>query len=154
MATQTSTRLDPAIFRLPVERIRQGYYSDQYFVYTKALLEAEDHHPHVTMQAFQKQESVLGGIDEAIAVLKLCSGREQAGGGVPGWSELEGHALREGDQIAPRETVMTIEGDYSLFAHLETVYLGVMARRSLIMRNVTEVVAAAGGKQVFYFPAR
>jgi len=26
MATQTQARLDPAIFRLPVERIRQGYY--------------------------------------------------------------------------------------------------------------------------------
>src|SRR6185503_12038595 len=52
------------------------------------------------------------------------------------------------------ETVMTIEGDYSLFAHLETVYLGTMARRSLIMRNVIEVVAAANGKPIWYFPAR
>jgi nicotinate phosphoribosyltransferase len=49
---------------------------------------------------------------------------------------------------------MTIEGDYSLFAHLETVYLGCLARRSLVMRNVSEVVAAANGKQIFYFPAR
>jgi len=155
MATQLSTRLDPSIFRLPVDRIRQGYYSDQYFVYTKALLEAEDHHPHVVMQVFQKKESVLGGIDEAIAVLKLCAGHEPEGGGwVPGWNELEVHALREGDQITPRETVMTIEGDYSLFAHLETVYLGSLARRSLIMRNVLEVVEAARGKQIFYFPAR
>ncbi len=155
MATQISTRLDPSIFRLPIDRIRQGYYSDQYFVYTKALLEAEDHHPHVLMQVFQKKESVLGGIDEAIAVLKLCSGHEPEGGEwVPGWTDLEVHALREGDQISPRETVMTIEGDYSLFAHLETVYLGSLARRSLIMRNVLEVVEAARGKQIFYFPAR
>jgi len=155
MATQISTRLDPSIFRLPVERIRQGYYSDQYFVYTKALLEAEDHHPRVLMQVFQKKESVLGGVDEAIAVLKLCSGREADDGGwTPGWDDLEVHALREGDQIAPHETVMTIEGDYSLFAHLETVYLGSLARRSLIMRNVLQVVEAARGKQIFYFPAR
>jgi len=154
MATQISTRLHPSIFRLPVDRIRQGYYSDQYFVYTKALLEAEHHHPHVLMQVFQKKESVLGGIDEAIAVLKLCSGHEQDGEWVTGWNDLEVHALREGDQITPRETVMTIEGDYSLFAHLETVYLGSLARRSLIMRNVLEVVEAARGKQIFYFPAR
>ena len=154
MATQISTRLDPSIFRLPVDRIRQGYYSDQYFVYTKSLLEAEGHHPHVVMQVFQKKESVLGGIDEAIAVLKLCSGREEDGVWIPGWDDLEVHALREGDQIVPRETVMTIEGDYSLFAHLETVYLGSLARRSLIMRNVLQVVEAARGKQIFYFPAR
>ncbi|MBV9417261.1 MAG: quinolinate phosphoribosyl transferase, partial [Solirubrobacterales bacterium] len=155
MATQAQVRLDPAIFRLPVDRIRQGYYSDAYFVYTKELLEAEGHHPHVTMQVFQKKDSVLGGIDEAIAVLKLCSGRAgEDGTWITGWNELEVHALREGDQIARRETVMTIEGDYSLFAHLETVYLGSLARRSLIMRNVLEVVEAAGGKQIFYFPAR
>ena len=156
MTTRASTRgrLDPEIFRLPVGRIRAGYYSDAYFVYTKQLLEAEDYHPRVTMQVFQKRESLLGGIDEAIAVLKLCSGREEGGAWIPGWDELSVHALCEGDEIAPLETVMTIEGDYSLFAHLETVYLGPLARRSLIMRNVREVVEAARGKQIFYFPAR
>jgi nicotinate phosphoribosyltransferase len=155
MATQTQARLDPAIFRLPVDRIRQGYYSDAYFVYTKQTLEAEGHHPHVTMQVFQKRDSVLGGIDEALAILKLCSGREaEDGTWTAGWDELEVNALREGDRIAPRETVLTIEGDYSLFAHLETVYLGTLARRSLIMRNVLQVVEAARGKQIFYFPAR
>ena len=49
---------------------------------------------------------------------------------------------------------MTIEGDYRLFAHLETVYLGCLARRTLIMRNVREVVDAAAGKPILYFPAR
>jgi nicotinate phosphoribosyltransferase len=155
MSTQVATRLDPAIFRLPVERIREGYYSDAYFVYTKSLLEEAGDHPRVTMQVFQKRESLLGGIDEAIAVLKLCSGHRGEGGQwIPGWDDLDVHALREGDRISPRETVMTIEGDYSVFAHLETVYLGCMARRSLIMRNVAEVVEAARGKQIFYFPAR
>ncbi len=154
MATQVSSRLEPEIFRLPVDRIREGYYSDAYFVLTKSLLEAEHDHPHVTMQVFQKQESVLGGIDEAVAILKTCSGRSEPAGWVSGWDQLKVYALHEGDRIAPRETVMTIEGDYSLFAHLETVYLGSLARRSLIARNVSEVVEAARGKQIFYFPAR
>jgi nicotinate phosphoribosyltransferase len=148
-------RLDPQIFRLPVERIRAGYYSDVYFVYTKQLLESEAYHPRVTMQVFQKKDSLLGGIDEAIAILKLCSGRAGPDGAwVDGWPELEVHALHEGDSISPWESVLMIEGDYSLFAHLETVYLGCLARRSLVMRNVAEVVSAAGGKQIFYFPAR
>jgi nicotinate phosphoribosyltransferase len=154
MATGVRQRLDPPIFRLPVDRIRRGYYSDAYFVYTKQALEAEGEHPLVTMQVFQKRDSVLGGIDEAIAVLKLCSGHQQEGEWVLGWDQLEVRALQEGDRIRPRETVMTIEGDYSLFAHLETVYLGSLARRSLIMRNVLEVVEAADGKQIFFFPAR
>jgi nicotinate phosphoribosyltransferase len=40
------------------------------------------------------------------------------------FESLDVRALHEGDEIAPWETVMTIEGDYSEFAHLETVYLG------------------------------
>jgi nicotinate phosphoribosyltransferase len=139
------TRLDPSVFRLPVERITAGWYSDAYFNFTRQLLKESGRHPHVTMQVFQKKTSILGGIDEAVAVLKLCS---------DDWSALEVYALHEGDEIAPMETVMTIEGDYSLFAHLETVYLGCLARRTLIMSNVRAVVDAAHGKPILFFPAR
>src|SRR5215204_2346413 len=144
-APATRERLSPDVFRLPVERIRSGYYSDAYFNFTRELLLERGQHPRVTMQVFQKRQSVLGGVDEAIAVLKLCSGD---------WDGLEVQALYEGDEIEPMETVMTIEGDYSLFAHLETVYLGCLARRSLIMRNVRTVVEAARGKPILFFPAR
>ncbi len=154
MATDTRTRLDPAVFRLPVERIREGYYTDAYFNFSKELLEAEGRHPTVTMQVFQKQGSVLGGIDEAVAVLKQCAGSYGEHGFESGWDRLEVCALYEGDDIDAYETVMTIEGDYSLFAQLETVYLGCLARRTLIMRNVREAIEAAAGKPIVYFPAR
>jgi nicotinate phosphoribosyltransferase len=148
-------RLAPETFRLPEERIRSGYYSDAYFNLTKALLLAEGRRPRVLMQVFQKEQSILGGVDEAIAILKAGAGEVGPDGGwVPGWDELEVRALYEGDEIAPWETVMTIEGDYALFAHLETVYLGPMARRSLVMRNVRDVVRAANGKPILFFPAR
>jgi nicotinate phosphoribosyltransferase len=155
MSVGERQRLAPSVFRLPVEKIRDGYYSDAYFNHTKALLERQDHHPHVVMQVFQRKESILGGVDEAVAVLKQCSGRRGPDGRwIPAFKDLDVKALYEGDEIAPWETVMTIEGDYSLFAHLETVYLGCMARRTLIMRNVREVVDAARGKPILYFPAR
>jgi nicotinate phosphoribosyltransferase len=141
----TRSRLNPEVFRLPVERIREGYYSDAYFNFTRDLLAESGRHPVVTVQVFQKQQSVLGGIDEAIAVLKLCSGD---------WDALEVHALHEGDEIEPWEPVLQIDGDYSLFAHLETVYLGSLARRTRIMRNVRAVVEAANGKPILFFPAR
>jgi nicotinate phosphoribosyltransferase len=147
-------RLDPSIFRLPVERIRDGYYSDAYFNNTKATLEDDGHHPHVVMQVFQRREALLGGIDEALAVLKQCSGHYEGERWVDGFGELEVRALYEGDTVEPWETVMTIEGDYALFAHLETVYLGCLARRTLVMRNVRDVVEAARGKPILFFPAR
>ncbi len=148
-------RLDPDVFRLPVERIRDGYYTDAYFNYTKELLELGTRDPRVVMQVFQRKESLLGGIDEAIAVLKLGAGRRLPDGTwESGWDALDVRALREGDAISGWETVMTIEGPYRLFAHLETVYLGCLARRTLIMRNVHEVVEAARGKPILFFPAR
>jgi len=139
------SRLDPEVFGLPVEKIRGGYYTDAYFNFTRQLLVETGHRPAVTMQVFQKQHSVLGGIDEAIAVLKLCS---------DDWSGLEVQALHEADEIEPWETVLQIDGDYALFAHLETVYLGVLSRRTRIMRNVRGVVDAANGKPILFFPAR
>jgi nicotinate phosphoribosyltransferase len=155
MATEAyRTRLDPSVFRLPVEKIRQGYYTDAYFNFTKQLLEEEGRHPQVTMQVFQKHEAVLGGIDEAVAVLKECSGRYVDGEWQLGWDELEVHALHEGDEVSPWESVLMVEGNYTLFAHLETVYLGTLARRTLVMSNVRGVVDAANGKPILYFPAR
>jgi nicotinate phosphoribosyltransferase len=50
--------------------------------------------------------------------------------------------------------VLTIEGDYTSFAHLETVYLGTLARRTLITTNVVDVLEAANGKPVIFMPAR
>jgi nicotinate phosphoribosyltransferase len=138
-------RLDPEIFNLPVEKMRDGYYSDKYFVRAREILEVDDYHPHVTMQVFGKQHAFLGGIDEAIAILKLCSFD---------WDALEVSALFDGDEIAPWETVMLIEGPYDVFAHLETLYLGVLARRTRVGTNTRRVVEAAAPKEVMFFPAR
>jgi nicotinate phosphoribosyltransferase len=148
-------RLDAAAFELPVERLRDGWYTDAYFNRAKAVLEGEDLHPRVLMQVFQRHDALLGGIDEALAVIRLCAGARRADGAwEPGWERLEVKALAEGDRIEPSETVLTIEGDYSLFAHLETAYLGALARRTLVMRNTAEVVAAAAGKPVIHMGAR
>src|ERR671919_2391437 len=148
MAVETKPRrkrLPPEIFDLPVGKMREGYYTDVYFNQARETLLADGRHPRVVMQVFQKKTAVLGGMDEAIAILKLCA---------DDWDALTVHALYDGDEIAPWETVMTIEGDYTLFAHLETVYLGVLARRTLVTTNVVELLRAAGGKRLIFMPAR
>ena len=89
-------RLPSDVFDLPVEKMRDGYYSDAYFVYTKVTLEREHHHPHVLMQVFQRHRSVLGGMDEAIAVLRECSGsRAGDGSWIAGWDALTVRTCRE-----------------------------------------------------------
>ena len=138
-------RLDPAIFHLPVDKMREGYYSDKYFVRSREILLHDHHRPRVTMQVFGKTHAYLGGVDEAIAILKLCADK---------WDELEVSALYDGDEVAPWETVMLIEGPYDAFAVLETLYLGVLARRTKVGTNTRRVVEAAKPKQVMFFPAR
>jgi nicotinate phosphoribosyltransferase len=69
-------------------------------------------------------------------------------------SDITVHTLQDGDTIKPWETVITIEGPLYQFAHLETLYLGILARRTKIAMNVRQVVEAAHGKPIFYFPAR
>ncbi len=145
-STRTATdRLPPEVFDLPVEKMREGYYSDAYFNHARSTLLEDGRRPQVVMQVFQKREAYLGGMDEAIAILELCS---------HDWAGLSVRALHDGDAIEPWETVMTIEGDYTLFAHLETVYLGVLARRTLVTTNVVRVLEAANGKPVIFMPAR
>src|ERR1700709_2474964 len=94
-------RLAPEVFRLPVEKIRDAYYSDTYFALTKELLEAEGRRPRVTMQVFAKRQGLLGGIDEALAVLRVGAGwRRDDGAWEEGRPELTVPALHEGGPIA------------------------------------------------------
>jgi len=143
--TPPRPRLDPKIFNLPVDRMRAGYYSDKYFVRARDVLTRDEYNPRVTVQVFGKADAFLGGIDEAIAILKLCS---------EDWSALRVKALYDGDAIAPWEVVLEIEGPYAHFAQLETLYLGVLSRRTRVGTNTRRVVEAAHPKQVMFFPAR
>jgi nicotinate phosphoribosyltransferase len=143
--TSTRRRLDPSVFDLPVEKMKAGWYTDAYFNHARATLLADGRNPNVVMQVFQKKDAYLGGMDEAIAILKLCAET---------FSDLTVHALYDGDSIEPYETVMTIEGDYTAFAHLETAYLGTLARRTLITTNTVNVLRAADGKPVIFMAAR
>jgi nicotinate phosphoribosyltransferase len=138
-------RIAPHIFKLPVEDIKKGFYSDKYFLRTKLILDMDNHHPKVLMQVFTRKKAILCGIDEAIAILKLCADNPQ---------NIKIKALYDGDEISPWETVMTIEGDYASFAHLETVYLGVIARSTAIATSVRRIVNVANGKPVLFFSAR
>ena len=95
MPSTRRTRLDPSVFHLPVERMREGYYSDKYFVRAREILLADARDARVTMQVFGKSQAYLGGMDEAIAILKLCA---------DDWSALTVRALYDGEKIEPWET--------------------------------------------------
>jgi nicotinate phosphoribosyltransferase len=67
-------RLHPKVFKLPIDKIRMGYYSDKYFTRYVEILKKDNHHPKVYYQFFPRQDAVVCGIDEALAILKYCTG--------------------------------------------------------------------------------
>lgn len=125
------------------KKIKNGWYTDKYFVRTRDILKKDKRKPNVIMQVFAKKRGVFCGGIESVRIIKECGNRK-----------LKVKALEEGEHFKPWETVMTIEGDYMYFAHLETVYLGVLARCTSIATNVRNTVDAVSGKPVLFFSAR
>jgi nicotinate phosphoribosyltransferase len=138
-------RLDPALFDIPLDRIRGGSFTDKYFDRVREALRAGGASPRVLMQVAAPIGGHVGGVDEAIAILKL---------GADDWSLLEVNALYEGDRFDPWEPVLAIEGPYETFAHLETLYVGVLDRRTRVCSHVRLAIEAARPKPVVFLGAR
>ncbi|SDZ28935.1 nicotinate phosphoribosyltransferase [Evansella caseinilytica] len=116
------------------KRVGEGWFSAVYFLKTKKIAEMYKPNNIITMQFFQKNHAVLCGTDEVIALIDTFAENPH---------ELEVHSLKDGDKIAPFETVLTITGPYQNFGYLEGVIDGILARRTSVATNVYEVVKAA-----------
>jgi nicotinate phosphoribosyltransferase len=147
MAPRRRKRLDPASFNLPLERLRLGQSTDRAASRVREILLAttDGQVPRVTTQITSERAAVLSGVDEAVAVLKLC---------VEDWASIAVQAMYDGDRVEAGETVMLIEGPYDRFAHLEPLLLGTLARRTRVATNARAFVDAARPKPVMAFPAR
>src|SRR5579883_2837990 len=186
MSTFDNKRLPASTFKLDVERMRKGWYSDKYFLNIVVMLselatrgyrfhgstprlegvrlkDLDTGDIQVEMQWFTRRKpfSVVVGIDKCLAMLKECTGYfDDQGKWVPTYDQLEVTAVQDGF-VAPYEgdpahvtPVLKVRGRYRDFAMLETPTLGALTRATRVATNVYEVLKAAGGKEVLFFPAR
>jgi nicotinate phosphoribosyltransferase len=181
-------RLPPSVFKLDVERMRRGWYSDKYFMNiagTLAELAKQGYRfggsapdlsdlevdlgridvgsIEVEMQWFPRRSPscVVVGVDKALAMLQECTGYFDDGGRFVStfdrmevWAVPDGSEAQYGDDPLNVTPVMRVRGRYRDFAILETPTLGALTRGSRVATNVYEVLKAARGKQVLFFPAR
>ena len=181
-------RLPASVFKLDAERMREGWYSDKYFINiarTLAELAKQGYRfggtapdlsdlemdlaaievgsIEVEMQWFPRRtpSCVVVGVDKALAMLQECTGYFDDGGRfVPTYDRMEVWAVPDGSEAhyegdpANVTPVMRVRGRYRDFAVLETPTLGALTRGSRVATNVYEVLKAARGKQVLFFPAR
>jgi nicotinate phosphoribosyltransferase len=117
-------RLTNDVFKLDVERMRQGWYSDKYFENIGAMLaqlsaegyrysgkaprlHSVDVRPvavgdlDVEMQWFTRRAgaTVVVGVDKALAMLRHCTGYLEAERFVSTWDQLEVEAVHDGEIV-------------------------------------------------------
>ncbi len=116
----------------------------------------------VEMQWFTRRRpfSVIAGVDKALAMLQCCTGYYEDGRFVNTYEHLEVEAVHDGvivhydgDPLNVKP-VLKVRGRYRDFALLETPTLGALTRATRIATNVYNVLVAARGKPVLFFPAR
>ena len=123
------------------KKLGEGFYSANYFLKSKKIVEENEPNHKVTMQWFQRTENaMLCGIDEAIAVIHTFAIHPE---------ELEIYALNDGDIISNMEPVLKVTGKYENFGFLESVIDGILARRTSVATNVKSVLNVAGNTPVF-----
>lgn len=159
--------------------LRAGFFSAVYFNRTKQITETIDKNRQVTMQIFQRNDhATLFGIQECLDLFSIAAGWftdrkkaevlfkqyqlnpslqiEQQLDGL--WQsakkEMQIVCLPDKSVISANEPVMHITGPYSAFAHLESIYLGILARRTMIATNTANCKKAAGTKQLLFFADR
>lgn len=181
MTIADGKRLDASVFKID-PRMRDGRYTDQYFLNVRAILSAlaaegyrfagecpalapkgsdvstfDVGNIEVEMQCFTKREpfAVACGVDQAIAILNSCTGFVGDDGTFRNTAhQLEVAAVHDGARALPWKPVLRIRGRYRDFAMLETPILGVLARGTKVATNTCRLLEAAAGKPVFYFAAR
>jgi len=134
------SRLTNKTFNFPKE-LGEGFYSANYFLKSREIVTKNKPGHKVTMQWFQRRDdSMLCGIDEAIAVIHTFAHNPQ---------DLEIEALNDGDIIQNMEPVLKVTGRYEDFGFLESVIDGILARRTSVATNVREVLKVIGDTPVF-----
>ncbi len=153
-----------------IVRLLAGLSEEDYvFAGSHPLLNADDVSSvnvgdlFVEMQWFTRRTpfSIVVGVDKVLAILKLCTGFFDSDGVWNStYDQLEVEAVHDGfvatyegsqDSAVP---ILKVRGRYRDFALLETPTLGALTRGTRVATNVYEVLRAARGKDVLFFPAR
>lgn len=119
------SRLTNKTFRFD-KRYGTGYFSAAYFLKTEQIVKEKFADAIVTMQFFTRKDSMVCGLDEAIALLHTFARNPQ---------DLKITALQDGDLVSPLEPVLKITGRYADFGYLEGAIDGILARRTSVATN-------------------
>jgi nicotinate phosphoribosyltransferase len=186
MSIFNGKRLTNDTFKLDIERMVEGWYSDKYFTNIAYMLTelsrrgytyqgVDSHLPlgidpqgipngdiEVEMQWFTRRpgKTIVVGVDKALTMLRHCTGYLEGNNFINTADQLQVWAVQDGATVQSDgdpldvQPVIRVRGRYRDFAILETPTLGILTRASRVATNVYEVILAAKGKPILFFPAR
>ncbi len=133
------SRLTKKTFKFD-KKYKKGFYSANYFLKTRKIVEDNLSDNIVEEQFFQRKDNVkLCGIDEVVSLISTFADHKE---------DLEVYALNDGDMISANEPVLKVIGHYADFGFLEGSIDGILSRRSAVCTNAYQVMKAANGKKV------
>ena len=131
------------------EKIKDEYYTTDYFVKTRQIIKKFKNDQVVTMQFihFTKQPIMVCGIEEVKQLLKKFLTRTQL-------SRIEVLAVPDGTVLKDSSyPIMTIKGRYTDFGYLENIIDGILARRTSVATNCYNAVQKLKEDQNIIFMA-
>lgn len=121
-------------------RLKDGFFTANYFLKTRKIIEENIPNQIVTMQFFQREDDVMVcGLDECIALISEFAVDPKS---------LKVEALNDGDIVNYGEPVLKITGKYENFGFLESMIDGILARRSSVATNTYRVMRELNGKGI------
>ncbi|MDP6459245.1 MAG: nicotinate phosphoribosyltransferase, partial [Candidatus Hydrothermarchaeota archaeon] len=128
------------------DEIKEGRTTDIYFTRAKEVLEKKGIKKRVVAEVITSSLpkgypwGVLGGIEEVAGLFE--------------GSNVDVYTMPEGSIFHPWEPVVRLEGEYTLFAELETPLLGLLCQASGIATKAARLKKAAGDKSLLSFGVR
>jgi nicotinate phosphoribosyltransferase len=129
---------------IPSPEALSGETADVYFRRTIDILEKENLDPVAVMEVFPNRPGLLGGVDEALALLRTVLPEDSR----------EVWAVPEGTPVAAKEVVLRIRAPYRSYGLYETALAGMLAHPTGWATAARACVAAAGAVPVISFGAR
>ncbi len=140
-----------------IELLRQGFYSDKYFLRTQEILR-EDNYDHVVhYQYFPRKDNIMVcGIYAILDIFRNCTGYYETDGcWIDKFSSLHFYSLNDGDMVSDMEPCIGIIGNPKYFAHLETPTLGLLAQMSAVATSTSRAIdLLKPNQELLFFPAR
>lgn len=123
--------------------IKSNLYTAKYIIKTSQIAKKEFRNDKVLMQFFHREEEALiCGIEEIKDIFYKTIKKIDR-------KSLIVRAVKEGELVKKGVPVLTIEGSYHVFGHLEGIIDGILSRRTTVANNARKVVSATDKKIIF-----